>query len=88
MENGAITKHYLCHPAMAYLSPPNPVTRPQAGDQSVTVAATTVQGNLSMVTPQDGKAAALAHKYLTNMGGSMAHGILRLPLLRGVNSRT
>ena len=37
-----------------------------------------------MHSPQDAKAAKTAYKFLTNMGGSIAHGITRLPMLRGI----
>ena len=55
------------------------------GATSAATYATSVQGNLSMHSVQDAKAAAQAMRYLTNMGGSVAHGIARLPELRGVN---
>ena len=85
MRNGAITKHYLCHPSMAYVAPTELSKSREGGSGPVVIAATTVQGNLAMQTPQDAKAATLAHKFLTNMGGSLAHGLVRLPMLRGVN---
>ena len=55
------------------------------GANSAATYATSVQGNMTMHSVQDAKAAAQAMRYLTNMGGSVAHGIARLPELRGVN---
>ena len=93
MANGAVTTHYLCHPRLPY-SGPSPrdvaiyaaLTRPgMAGSNDTATYATSVQGNMTMHSVQDVKAAAQAMRYLTNMGGSVAHGIARLPELRGVN---
>jgi hypothetical protein len=44
-----------------------------------------VEGNIAMRTPQDAKAAAVAQRFLTNLGGGIDHGASRLPLYRGVN---
>ena len=79
--NGAITKHYICHPQLAYDDPNAPSN---SSDKGITVAATSVQGNLSMHSPQDAKAAKVAYKFLINMGGRIAHAITRLPMLRGI----
>ena len=81
MANGAITKHYICHPQLEYVDPSN--YSAAVSSSTITVAATSVQGNLAMHTPQDVKAAKTAYRLLTNMGGSTAHGIARLPHLRG-----
>jgi len=77
MGNGAVTKHYLCHPGL-------PLCNPLASPNHV-IAATSVQGNLSMHSRQDAKNAAVAQRFLTKMGGSAAHGIARLPMLRGID---
>jgi hypothetical protein len=76
MNNGAVTKHYLCHPGLPPFLPSEPPEH--------TIAATSVQGNLTMHTKQDAKSAAIAQRFLTKMGGSAAHGIIRLPQLRGI----
>ena len=83
MPNGAITKHYLCHPSLPRAKL-NAVARQQSSE-AVIIASTSVQGNLSMHSVQDAKSAAIAYRFLTKMGGSLAHGIERLPQLRGIN---
>ena len=83
MTGGAITKHYSCHPSL-----PSKIRRAptqQRKSEVVIVAATSVQGNLSMHSVQDANSAAIAQRFLTKMGGSLAHGIQRLPQLRGIN---
>lgn len=75
-----VTAHYINHPQLAYEDPDR-----QPDRAPIQVHATTVAGNLSMLTPQDAKAAKTAQRYLTNMGGSIAHAISRLPLYRGVD---
>jgi hypothetical protein len=79
MPNGRITTHYLCHPRMPYTGPVD------ASGTDNNILATSVQGNLTMHTPQDAKAAATAHRFLTNMGGNVAHAIKRLPLVKGID---
>jgi hypothetical protein len=75
MANGSVTKHYLFHPGLPLCDPtPHHV-----------IAATSVQGNLSMHSKQDAKSAAVAQRFLTKMGGSSAHGLVRLPMLRGID---
>ena len=73
MPNGAITKHYLCHPSLPRVKS-NVVARQQSSE-AVIIASTSVQGNLSMHSVQDAKSAAIAYRFLTKMGGSLAHGI-------------
>ena len=93
MGSGAVTTHYLCHPRLPYTGPSSLDVAMYAalartgmtGSNDAATFATSVQGNMSMHSVQDVKAAAQAMRYLTNMGGSVAYGIARLPELRGVN---
>ena len=78
MENGTITKHYLCHPSLPYVTPSDVVSTPSP----VLVAATTVQGNLAMHTPQDAKAAR-SRRGAT--GFSLASSLAPPPQPRTVN---
>jgi hypothetical protein len=73
-----ITSHYISHPTLPYDGPALPA-------RAARVFATSVAGNMAMHTDKDAKAATVAQRYLTNLGGSIAHGIARLPLYRGVD---
>jgi hypothetical protein len=73
-----ITAHYISHPSLPYDGPALPA-------RAARVLATSVAGNMAMHTDKDAKAATVAQRYLTNLGGSLAHGIIRLPLYRGVD---
>ena len=75
LPDGTVSRHYMCHPQLPYTRPDTPAL----------IAATSVQGNLAMHSMADAKAAAIAQRFLTKMGGSAAHAIKQLPKIRGVN---